>query len=41
MIAMSLGPFAFGLIVDLLGYTAAWICLVIPVTITAARLLRR
>jgi hypothetical protein len=41
MTAMSLGPFVFGLVVDFLGYTVAWLGLVLPVAITAARLLRR
>lgn len=40
MVVMALGPFVFGLVVDHLGYAAAWAMLVLPVVATAVPLLR-
>ncbi|MCA3585546.1 MAG: MFS transporter [Methylocystis sp.] len=39
MIVMALGPFVFGLIVDLAGYRMAWLLLTAPVVLTALPLL--
>jgi sugar phosphate permease len=39
MVVMALGPFAFGLVVDYLGYAAAWVMLILPVVVTAVPLL--
>lgn len=38
---MALGPLLFGLIVDHVGYTAAWTALILPVVALALPLLRR
>lgn len=40
MIAMSLGPVIFGLVVDMLGYTVAWLLLTAPVLASAIQLCR-
>jgi predicted MFS family arabinose efflux permease len=40
MIAMALGPFIFGLLVDLAGYRLAWGVLIAPVLLTAVPLCR-
>ncbi|WP_198384504.1 hypothetical protein [Roseomonas sp. KE2513] len=32
---IALGPFAFGMVVDYLGYTAAWAMLILTVLMTA------
>ena len=40
MVVMALGPFAFGLVVDLAGYAPAWALLIAPVVVTALPLLR-
>ncbi|MCR0985441.1 hypothetical protein [Roseomonas populi] len=36
--AMAHGPFAFGLVVDHLGYAATWAMLILPVVVTAVPL---
>ncbi|MBF9233081.1 MFS transporter [Microvirga sp. BT350] len=35
LLAMSLGPYFFGLVVDFSGYVPAWIALIVPVVLTA------
>lgn len=40
MIAMALGPFLFGVVVDLAGYRLAWGLLIAPVLLTALPLCR-
>ncbi|HEV7266848.1 MAG TPA: MFS transporter [Falsiroseomonas sp.] len=41
MVVVALGPFVFGLGVDVLGYPASWVLLTLPVIASATPLLRR
>ena len=37
---MAVGPFAFGLMVEVAGYPIAWACLLLPVVAASLPLLR-